>query len=76
MFFIKNEEKQVVSAVLYMGEQDLHVFVKAECRGNGYLATALKKAILPYLFYMGRERQNITFQETRPENLPSLFVSS
>lgn len=65
MFFIKNEEKQVVSAVLDMGEQDLHVFVKPECRGNGHLAIALKETILPYLFSMGRERQNITFQSNK-----------
>jgi hypothetical protein len=51
MFFIQNDEKQVISAILDMGEQDLHVFVKPKFRGNGHLAIALKETILPYLFF-------------------------
>jgi hypothetical protein len=52
MFFIKNENQTIVAGVLDMGEQDLHVFVKPEHRGNGYLVNALKDDILPYLFSM------------------------
>ena len=61
MFFIKDEKQIIVAAVLDMGEQDLHVFVKPESRGNGYLVNALKEDILPYLFSKGRQKQNITF---------------
>lgn len=65
MFFIKNEEKQVVAAVLDMGIQDIHVFVKPKYRGNGHLVIALKETILPYLFSMGRKGQNITFKNNK-----------
>jgi hypothetical protein len=47
-FFIKNEDQKFVGAVLDMNS-DLHWFVTRQYRKKGYLTTALKNVILPYL---------------------------
>ncbi|MCX5827667.1 MAG: hypothetical protein NTV58_06665 [Deltaproteobacteria bacterium] len=62
MFFVRNQRKTVVAAVLDMGKQDLHIFVKPKHRGRGYLADALRSVILPFLFASGRKEQQITFR--------------
>lgn len=61
-FFIKNELNKYVGAVLDM-YHDLHWYVVPKNRKKGYLTTALKESILPYLFYDERQRQRITIEE-------------
>jgi hypothetical protein len=61
-FFVKNETKRYVAAVLDM-YHDLHWYVVPEYRKNGYLTTALRESILPYLFYDEREVQRITIEK-------------
>ncbi len=55
-FFIKNESDKYIGAVLDM-YQDLHWYIIPKSRKQGYLTTALKESILPYLFYDEREVQ-------------------
>lgn len=62
MFFIQNEQKVIVAAVVDMGSQDLHVFVHPVHRKRGHLANALRSVILPYLFAEDRKEQRITFE--------------
>ena len=59
-YFIKNESEIYVAAVLDMFN-DLHVFVKEEHRGNGYLTSAMHQVIFPHLYQGGRETQHVTF---------------
>lgn len=61
-FFIKNEINEYVGAVLDM-EQDLHWYIVPRNRKKGYLTTALKESILPYLFYYVRDSQRITIDK-------------
>lgn len=61
-FFIKNEINKYVGAVLDM-YQDLHWYVIPKSRKQGYLTTALKESILPYLFYEERDSQRITIDK-------------
>jgi hypothetical protein len=61
-FFIKNEINEYVGAVLDM-YQDLHWYILPKNRKQGYLTTALKESILPYLFYDERESQRITIDK-------------
>lgn len=61
MFFIKDLRKYI-GAVLDMGEQDIHVFVKPQHRRKGHLVNALRLVILPFLFSTGRKEQRITFK--------------
>lgn len=61
-FFIKNETNEYVGAVLDM-YQDLHWYILPKNRKQGYLTTALKESILPYLFYYERESQRITIDK-------------
>lgn len=63
-FFIKNDEGKYVGAVLDMA-RDLHWYILEEERKKGFLTTALREAILPYLFYDEddeREIQRITIE--------------
>ncbi len=62
-FFIKNELNEYVGAVLDM-YQDLHWYIVPKSRKQGYLTTALKESILPYLFYDERESQRITIDKS------------
>jgi len=62
-FFIKNELNEYVGAVLDM-YQDLHWYIVPKSRKQGYLTTALKESILPYLFYDGKESQRITIEKS------------
>lgn len=59
-YFIKNESGTYVAAVLDM-VNDLHVFVKQEHRGNGYLASAMHQVVFPHLYQSGRSVQRVTF---------------
>lgn len=61
-FFIKNENNEYVGAILDM-YQDLHWYIIPKSRKQGYLTTALKESILPYLFYDERESQRITIDK-------------
>jgi len=60
-FFVKNELNEYVGAVLDM-YHDLHWYIIPKNRKQGYLTTALKESILPYLFYNERESQRITIE--------------
>jgi hypothetical protein len=60
-FFIKNDVNVYVGAVFDMNH-DLHWYIVPEKRKQGYLTTALKESILPYLFYDEREIQRITIE--------------
>lgn len=65
-FFIKNENRKYVGAVLDM-TKDLHWYILEEERKKGHLTKALREAIIPYLFYdkeedFEREIQRITIQ--------------
>jgi hypothetical protein len=63
-FFIKNDSGKYIGAVLDMDLcQDLHWYIVPKSRKQGYLTTALKESILPYLFYDDRERQRITIEK-------------
>ncbi len=62
-YFIKNQSGIYVAAVLDMGEDDLHVFVKEEHRKKGYLSSALNEVILPHLYQTGRTKQKVTFDD-------------
>ncbi len=57
-FFIKDQNGKLVGAVLDM-IRDLHWFILEEERKKGYLTTALKETILPYLFYDENNERNI-----------------
>ncbi|RKD86391.1 GNAT family N-acetyltransferase [Mangrovibacterium diazotrophicum] len=61
-FFIRNETNEYVGAVLDMYD-DLHWYIVPKKRKQGYLTTALKESILPYLFYDERETQRITIEK-------------
>lgn len=63
-FFITNGSQLYVAAVLDMGN-DLHVFVKEEHRGKGYLTKAMHEVVLPYLCQAGRTTQRVTFEESK-----------
>jgi len=63
-FFITNGSPLYVAAVLDMGN-DLHVFVKEEHRGRGYLTKAMHEIVLPYLYQAGRTTQRVTFEERK-----------
>jgi len=58
-FFIKNELNEYIGAVLDM-HNDLHWYIIPKSRKRGYLTTALKESILPYLFYEERDSLRIT----------------
>lgn len=58
-FFLKNELQEYVGAVLDM-YKDLHWYIVPKHRKKGYLTTALREAILPYIFYDDREVQRLT----------------
>lgn len=60
IFFIKNIDDKYAGAVLDMGEDDLHWFVRPKDRGKRLLSVALKDYILPYIFSSGRKIQNVT----------------
>ena len=60
-FFIKNELNAYVGAVLDM-YHDLHWYIVPKYRKKGYLSTALREAILPYIFYEVREIQRISIE--------------
>lgn len=61
VYFIKNDEK-FIGAVLDMGSQDLHCFLKTEYRGKGIICNTLKDIILPHLFSEDRVEQALTFE--------------
>lgn len=61
-FFIKNEFDEYIGAVLDM-YHDLHWYIVPKSRKKGYLTTALKESILPFLFYEERESQRITIED-------------
>jgi len=61
-FFIKNESKEYVGAVLDM-YHDLHWYIVPKYRKMGYLTTALKETIIPYIFYDERESQRISIDK-------------
>lgn len=62
-FFLIKKENEYVGAVLDM-ETDLHWVILPQHRRKGYLTTALKKAIIPYLFNnFEREELNISINE-------------
>lgn len=63
-FLIRNDSLLYVAAVLDMGN-DLHVFVKKEHRGRGYLTKAMHEVVLPYLYQAGRTTQRVTFEERK-----------
>lgn len=60
-FFIKNESKEYVGAVLDM-YSDLHWYIVPKHRKKGYLTKALREAILPYILYDDREVQRLTIE--------------
>jgi len=60
-FFIKNSMNVYVGAVLDMGT-DLHWYISPKYRKRGYLTTALKESILPYVFENDRNEQRITIE--------------
>jgi len=57
-YFIKNETKNYVGAVLDM-YQDLHWYIAPKQRKLGHLTKSLFESILPYIFYE-RDSQRIT----------------
>jgi hypothetical protein len=62
-FFLIKKDTKYVGAVLDMNS-DLHWVMLPEYRKNGYLTTALKEAIIPYLFTVAeREELNISINE-------------
>lgn len=56
-FFIQNKNKKYVGAVLDMGF-DLHWFILENERKKGYLTNALKRTILPYIFYSDNDQRD------------------
>ena len=63
-FFIKNSS-EYVGAVLDM-YSDLHWYITPQHRGKGYLTSALKHTILPYIFdVLERETQKISITESQ-----------
>ncbi|MBU1364092.1 MAG: hypothetical protein KKE51_09760 [Gammaproteobacteria bacterium] len=63
-FFITNGSPLYVAAVLDM-VNDLHVFVKNDHRGKGYLTKAMHEGVLPWLYQSGRKKQRVTFEESK-----------
>ncbi len=65
-FFIKNENDVFIGAVENR-YSDLHWYVTPKNRKKGYLVSALKNAILPYIFYddnKDKEAQRITITKS------------
>lgn len=63
IFFIRNESKKYVGAVLDM-YTNLHWYITEKYRGNERSKTALREAILPYIFTKsGRKEQEVTIIE-------------
>lgn len=67
-FLIKNEENVFVGAVLDMGKDDLHCFVKQEHRGRGHLESAMISTIWPKLYQLGRTKQRVSIQDPQIMN--------
>lgn len=65
-YFIRDEGKQYVSAVLDM-THDLHWYVLPKHRKAGYLGKALQNLILPHLF-QSRDEQHITISRYHLSN--------
>lgn len=61
-FFIKNELNVYIGAILEM-ENDLHWYISPKYRKKGYLTTALKESIIPYLFKDDIESLKITIEK-------------
>lgn len=58
-FIIKNEHCEIAGCVYDM-KYDLHWLILKRFRGNGYLVSALKRVILPFIFNrLHRSRQSI-----------------
>ena len=65
-FVIKNEYAEIVGCVYDM-KYDLHWLILRQFRGNGYLRSALRNAILPFIFkHLHRTKQTIRI--LAPEN--------
>jgi len=60
-FFILNNEGEYVGAIYDMG-WDLHWYIVPKHRGKGHLTKALRKAILPHIFHIGRDEQKISIE--------------
>lgn len=68
-FFVKAESQNVfVAAVNDMGESNLHWVVAPKFRRKGYLSSALRNVILPWLF-QSRDKQLITVDSNRSKTL-------
>jgi hypothetical protein len=67
VYFVKNRSGTFSSIVLDMGEQDIHVFTKAEDRRTGRLKDALMTVVFPHLRSKGRERQCVTYRDREVE---------
>lgn len=51
---------------------DLHIFIKEEFRGKGYLQNTLNTSILPFLaYYKNRDKQDLTFED---ETIKQYFI--
>jgi hypothetical protein len=63
-YFLSGDDGKIIGAVFDM-YSDLHVFVKAENRGQGYLTRALESIILPHIrdTSPNREQQDLTFED-------------
>jgi len=68
-FIFEESGQKCVGAVLDMGANDLHVFMKSEYRRRGIMSRALKRVVLPHLFEDGRQEQRATYDSPASRGL-------
>jgi len=67
-FYLVYSDAVCVAAFLWMGSDDLHVFVKEEFRGRGIMSNAMRNIILPHLFLTHETMTEQHAQFSAPES--------
>ena len=69
VYFVYSEDRRCIAAILDMGPDDLHVFVKKENRRQGIMTRALRAVVLPHLLRNKRTEQRVTFNSMESRGL-------
>lgn len=69
VYFVYSDDRRCVAAILDMGPDDLHVFVKQESRRQGIMTRALRDVVLPHLLRNRRTEQRVTFNSMESRGL-------
>lgn len=60
-YLVYSEDRRCVAAILSMGPDNLHVYVKEEYRRQGIMTRALRDVVLPHLLRNTQTEQRVTF---------------